>query len=310
MRKALLWLVGAAMAANGIYMLGDPAAWYLAVPGVVHTGPFNPHFVRDIGCAYLVTGAALIWFARDPRARGAALAGGAFLALHALVHLGDVASGHEAVRQLISDLPAVFVPPALALWLAWPRPMFGRRLVMLKWLIRRRLAAFEREYGYDAAYMYDILDADTGAAMSFNKFQAMARYRRDVPAEALMAAGITATMHEDCGPCTQLGVTMAERGGVDPKQIRAVATGDERAMSETTRLGYRFAKATLAHAPEADELREEIERRWGKRAVVSLAFTIASGRVYPTVKYALGHGKTCQRLTVGGTVTPVLREAA
>lgn len=181
---------------------------------------------------------------------------------------------------------------------------------MLTWLIRRRLAAFERAFDYDASYMYDILDADVRAAMAFNKFQAMAQYRRDVPGEAMMAAGIVSTMYEDCGPCTQLGVTMAEREGIDPRQIRAVATGDERAMSETTRLGYRFAKATLAHAPEADELRDEIVRRWGKRAAVSLAFIVAAGRVYPTVKYALGHGKTCQRVTVGGAVTPVLKQAA
>jgi len=181
---------------------------------------------------------------------------------------------------------------------------------MLNWLIRRRLAAFERKFDYDAGYVRDILDADVRGALAFNKFQAMARYRRDVPAEAAMAAGIVATMHEDCGPCTQLGVTTAERGGVDPGQIRAVATGDERAMSDATRLGYRFAKATLAHAPEADALRAAIVARWGRRAAVSLAFAIAAGRVYPTVKYALGHGKTCRRVTVGGTVTPVLKRAA
>jgi hypothetical protein len=50
----------------------------------------------------------------------AALAGGAFLALHALVHLWDWASGREMLDHLIADLPAVFAPPALALWLAWP----------------------------------------------------------------------------------------------------------------------------------------------------------------------------------------------
>jgi hypothetical protein len=41
---------------------------------------------------------------------------------------------------------------------------------MLKWLIRRQLAAFERNFDYEARYMYDILDADVRAAMAFNKF--------------------------------------------------------------------------------------------------------------------------------------------
>jgi hypothetical protein len=120
MRKILALILGAGLAANGLFMLGDPAAWYAAVPGVPMTGPLNPHFVRDIGCAYCGAGAALGALAFDARARAAALAGGAFLALHALVHLWDWASGREMLDHLIADLPAVFAPPALALWLAWP----------------------------------------------------------------------------------------------------------------------------------------------------------------------------------------------
>lgn len=181
---------------------------------------------------------------------------------------------------------------------------------MLKWLIRRRLAAFEREYDYDVSYGRDILDADLRAALAFNKFNALAQYRRDIPADALTAASLVATMAEDCGPCTQLVVTMGERSGVPAPLIRAVIAGDERQMTDAARLAFRFARAALAHDPAADALREEIEQRWGKRALISLAFAITAGRVYPTVKYALGHGKACQRLTVGGVVTTVLKQAA
>jgi alkylhydroperoxidase family enzyme len=181
---------------------------------------------------------------------------------------------------------------------------------MLRWLIRRRIAAFERKYDYDASYGHDILAADLRAALAFNRFSAMAQYRRDIPADAVTAAALVATMTEDCGPCTQLVVTKAERSGVPAPVIRAVIAGDERQMSDPAKLAFRFAKATLAHDPEADALRQEVEQRWGKRALISLAFAITAGRVYPTVKYALGHGKTCQRLTVGGVVTPVLKQAA
>jgi hypothetical protein len=34
---------------------------------------------------------------------------------------------------------------------------------------------------------------------------------------------------------------------------------------------------------------------------VSLALAITAARIYPTVKYALGHGKACMRVVVGGT---------
>ena len=57
MRVTAAWIVGLGLLANGLTMLANPDAWYGLLPGVVQTGPFNPHFVRDIGAAYLVTGA-------------------------------------------------------------------------------------------------------------------------------------------------------------------------------------------------------------------------------------------------------------
>ena len=42
-------------------------------------------------------------------------------------------------------------------------------------------------------------------------------------------------------------------------------------------------------------------KRWGTRALVSVAFAITAARLYPTVKYALGHGEACTRVAVGGT---------
>jgi hypothetical protein len=181
---------------------------------------------------------------------------------------------------------------------------------MLKWLIRRRIAAYEREYDYDSSYVLDMLDASSRAVFAFSRIAAIANYRHGVTPEAWYAAKIATVMAEDCGPCTQLVVTMAERAGVAPGVLRALVNRDERGMPEAAALGFRFAERTLAHDPNADELRDEIRRRWGQQGLVSLAFAIATARVFPTVKYALGHGKACQRITVGGAVTPILRRAA
>ncbi|HUH83733.1 MAG TPA: hypothetical protein VLX85_03945 [Stellaceae bacterium] len=181
---------------------------------------------------------------------------------------------------------------------------------MLKWLIRRRIAAFERAYDYDMSYARDILAVSPQALARFGGVEKLARYRRDVPLEACFAAKLTAAKAEDCGPCTQLVVTMAERAGVAPAVLRAVLQADERAMSADASLGFRFARAVLAHDPEADGLREAVVARWGKHALISLGFAIAATRVFPTVKYALGHGQACTRVTVGGSPLTMLREAA
>jgi hypothetical protein len=172
---------------------------------------------------------------------------------------------------------------------------------MIKWALRRAIGKFEREWNYDAAYMRDLIDVSPRAAWLFSRVTALGQFRRDVPIEAWSAAGLTAVRSEDCGPCTQLGVKMAERAGVSPSVLAAVLSDNPGAMPPDVALVWKFTRATLAHDPTADDFREEIVKRWGRLALVSLAFAITAGRIYPTVKYAMGHGKACTRVVVGGT---------
>lgn len=172
---------------------------------------------------------------------------------------------------------------------------------MIKWALRKAIGKFEREFNYDAGYMHDMIDASPRAAWLFSRVTALGQFRRDVPIDAWCAAGITAVRHEDCGPCTQLGVTMAERAGVSADVLRAVLADDADAMPLDVALAWRFTRATLAHDPAADDYRAVIVERWGRRGLISLAFAITVSRIYPTVKYALGHGKACMRVVVGGT---------
>jgi hypothetical protein len=172
-------------------------------------------------------------------------------------------------------------------------------------MLRRWLVKFEREWQYDASYMHDILDVSPRAAWLFSMATAIGRYRRDIPIAAWSAAGITAVRREDCGPCTQLAVKMAERAGVGPDVLRAILAENPDAMPGEVALVWRFTRATLAHDPEADTYRDEIVTRWGRRALVSLAFAMTAARLYPTVKYALGHGKACTRVVVGGSPVSV-----
>ncbi|MBC8073184.1 MAG: hypothetical protein IAG13_32985 [Deltaproteobacteria bacterium] len=176
---------------------------------------------------------------------------------------------------------------------------------MLKWLLHRKLRAFERDHAYDASYMHEVLDTDLGAFMKFGLATSVGSYRKDCPLAAHVAAGLTSSMHADCGPCTQLGVGLALQAGVAPATVAAIIAGDETAMPHDAALAVRFARAVIAHAPEADAYREEITRLWGPRAVLSLAYAVIAGQLYPTLKYALGHGKACIRVVVGEhVVTP------
>ncbi len=60
----------------------------------------------------------------------------------------------------------------------------------------------------------------------------------------------------------------------------------------------------------AEWLRPEVVARWGERGLVTLAFAIASARVYPTVKYALGYGQACRRVAIAGETVAVAKHAS
>ena len=79
-------------------------------------------------------------------------------------------------------------------------------------------------------------------------------------------------------------------------------------MGETAALAYRFAHASMDRdMAAADPLRDEIVRRWGDKALVAVSLAITTGRMYPTLKYALGYGKTCSKVRVAGEAAPFER---
>ncbi|MHA6721153.1 hypothetical protein ACX40Y_17100 [Sphingomonas sp. RS6] len=116
-------VLGLASAINGAFMLISPANWYFAVPGVTTTGPFNQHFIRDIGLIFLLVAIAMLSGVARPASRVPLwCAAAVWLAGHALFHFWEVAVGICGTGALSQDFPAVTLPAmlttALALW-AW-----------------------------------------------------------------------------------------------------------------------------------------------------------------------------------------------
>jgi hypothetical protein len=180
---------------------------------------------------------------------------------------------------------------------------------MLRSFFTRYLDGLERKWSYDASYMRLVNRVSPWTLLKFSMVTNLVNHR-DAPAEALAAAGIVSALSEDCGPCTQIGVDMAAAGGVPAPVLRAILAGDEAAMGEAAALAWRFAHAVLAHSLEADEMRDDIVRRWGEKGLVALSLAITTARMYPTLKYGLGYGKVCARVTVAGTPAAFARPLA
>lgn len=121
-------LMGIAATVNGLFMLYAPADWYSLVPGVTTTGPYNQHFIRDIGLIFVFVGSAFLVGAAKQQFRIAVWAAPTlWLASHALFHFWEVAVGICAPSDLVRDFPAVTLPAIigalLTLWAARDTPI-------------------------------------------------------------------------------------------------------------------------------------------------------------------------------------------
>jgi uncharacterized protein YjeT (DUF2065 family) len=85
---------GIFLSVNGLFMLVAPLVWYKFVPGVVDTGFFNQHFIRDIGIIQLFLGVAFgVGMIRPERRIGLWAAATLWLIAHAVFHLWEVSVG-------------------------------------------------------------------------------------------------------------------------------------------------------------------------------------------------------------------------
>lgn len=180
---------------------------------------------------------------------------------------------------------------------------------MLKRLLHRYIRSFERNFGYDASYMHDVVDASPSAIVKFSFVQIMSQHRQDVSSDAWHAAHLAGALSEDCGPCVQICVDMATKDGMDPQKLASLVRGDIDAAGPDAALGFRFGMAVATNADTVLALVEQARRKYGERGLVSLAYSLTTARMYPTLKRALGHGAVCSRVIVSNETIPVRKAA-
>lgn len=118
MIRAVLLSASVFYAATGLYLMIAPELFYLRVPGVDLTGPYNGHFLRDVGLAFCVSAGVLGWGA-STMARPLMVAGALWPAAHGAFHLQIWAAGGCGLDPVsVMDLTTIVVPSFLTLALA------------------------------------------------------------------------------------------------------------------------------------------------------------------------------------------------
>jgi alkylhydroperoxidase family enzyme len=169
---------------------------------------------------------------------------------------------------------------------------------MIRRLILKRLDKEERALGESVEYVRHILRTSLPAFFKFALFTPLSQHRRKLAAAPYRVACLVATRDEDCGTCVQIEVNLALKEGVPPEVIHAVLNDRPDELAPELAEVYRFAKSVVEATGGEDELREKIRERYGEDGLVELAFGIASSRVFPVTKRALGYAKSCALVDV------------
>lgn len=101
---------------TGLQMLFRSYDWYLSVAATDNIGPYNAHFIADVGGAFIASGLSLLVCCWRPVYWPAAMAGCGFLGLHAFIH---VVESLQHPHQITSTV-ALSVLALLAIWCSWP----------------------------------------------------------------------------------------------------------------------------------------------------------------------------------------------
>ncbi len=168
---------------------------------------------------------------------------------------------------------------------------------MLRSFILNQIDAQEHQLGVSMDYLRHMLKISPKSFFKFSLVMPLARHRSSLPSTAYHVACIVATRDEDCGSCLQIQVKLAQQNEVSAEMIQAVLVDKPEQLPIELSIVYQFTKAVVENG-ETDELREQIQRLYGDEALVELALAIASSRVFPITKRALGYATSCERMTL------------
>jgi hypothetical protein len=277
--------------ANGGSMVWNPHSWYQLLPTVQTTGPFNQHFIRDIGLAYLTCGIVLGYAARFPSGRWlAALAGALWLTMHGAFHVWELLTGVGAQHVFWMDAPGVLGPPLLV-WIALGILIARQRIAPAGIPKSMFLRAIDQLSPGESAYFHEVSNAPGHALEKLAHFMPATMHRHAAPAELFHMTRIGATLIEDCGACALTAARGALSGGVSKELINAALASKRLDGDQQT--AFDFGKAIARQAAEASPLGDAIQAKYGRTVRLELAMTAATVRAYPGMKRGLGLSTSC-----------------
>lgn len=161
----------------------------------------------------------------------------------------------------------------------------------------KQIDNFEAHYKYDSTFVRELLHHSPEGFVKYNNFLPLTGHREKLTPDEYWVAKLASMQVEDCGDCLQLNVRMAIEGGVSKSIIKAVLNSG-RALPDTLKDVYDYAWHVASTDIVDPQLMERITKRYDKGSLLEFGLCIATAKVFPTIKRALGYTRSCNLVAV------------
>lgn len=163
---------------------------------------------------------------------------------------------------------------------------------MINRIIGHLISREEVRLGAGLDYVRDIATESTAGFFKLALLAPFTNHRKRLPKTAYHLAKIVVTRHAGRGSCVQIALNLATRDGVPVHYIRALLDHRNEELPVALQEVCEYAQV-ITEGRDSEELREKLVARYGREGLAELAFAIASAQVYPTLKRAMGHARSC-----------------
>lgn len=162
---------------------------------------------------------------------------------------------------------------------------------MITWLFNKSIDKAERDTGYPADYLRDILAA---SKMGFVKLMLAFLTPHPKHADRWLhhIAQLGAIQQEACGPCLEISKSYAIASGVPEATIKRLLRNPEN-TEPLTQAAFMLGRHVAGGLPLDDTLKAVLEQNIGTTGLAELTVSAAAVRIYPALKRGLGYADMC-----------------
>lgn len=161
----------------------------------------------------------------------------------------------------------------------------------------KQINQFEAHYKYDGTFMRELLENSPKGLEKFNNFLPLSAHKEKLGPEDYWVAKLATMQVEDCGECLQLNVRMALEAGISKDLVRATINGGN-GLPTNLKDVYHYAKSVAGHDLVDNDLMARIEACYDKGSLLEFGICIATAKVFPTIKRAVGYTKACSLIKI------------